>query len=138
MRDARTYISGSSALKIVERPCLEVFDGGMAEEGAPRAQHPLRGVARCALAAALAALAVAAAILAADGYRQASVSATLDASPQEIVLVRPGDSLWSIAAAAGSDEVGTGELVSWIRERNGLESPELKVGQRVVVPVLGE
>jgi len=49
------------------------------------------------------------------------------------VVVRPGDSLWSIAARAEPD-AGPRLVIQQITEINALPSPEIVVGQRLWVP----
>jgi nucleoid-associated protein YgaU len=52
---------------------------------------------------------------------------------QSSVVVRPGDTLWSLASAvAGDDDVRV--VVDRIREVNGLRSSDLRPGQVLVLP----
>jgi len=51
----------------------------------------------------------------------------------EIVVVAPGETLWSVAAAYGSGDVQG--LVSEIREANNLSGFDLQAGQRLRVPL---
>jgi LysM repeat protein len=51
----------------------------------------------------------------------------------EIVVVAPGETLWSVAAAYGSGDVQG--LVSDIREANNLTGFDLQAGQRLRVPL---
>lgn len=56
------------------------------------------------------------------------------ATPTEVVLVGPGDTLWGIAAELNAD----GDVRSTMREieqLNALESAALSAGQRLRVPV---
>jgi LysM repeat protein len=54
------------------------------------------------------------------------------AGPERSYVVRPGDTLWTIAAAnyAGDPRAGIWE----IRERNGLSGSLIQPGQRLVLP----
>ena len=54
------------------------------------------------------------------------------AGPERSYVVRPGDTLWTIAAAnyAGDPRAGIWE----IRERNGLAGSLIQPGQRLVLP----
>jgi len=49
------------------------------------------------------------------------------------VVVRPGDTLWTIARNA-SPQNDPRDLVWKIRKANGLDDPTLYPGQRLVVP----
>jgi len=51
----------------------------------------------------------------------------------EIIVVAPGETLWSVAAAYGSGDVQG--LVSEIREANNLTGFDLQAGQRLRVPL---
>ena len=51
----------------------------------------------------------------------------------EIIVVAPGETLWSVAAAYGSGDVQG--LVSDIREANNLTGFDLQAGQRLRVPL---
>jgi len=54
------------------------------------------------------------------------------AGPERSYVVRPGDTLWTIAATnyAGDPRAGIWE----IRERNGLSGSLIQPGQRLVLP----
>lgn len=58
-------------------------------------------------------------------------------SPGRTVVVRSGDTLWSLAKEHGPAGVDTRAVVDWIRRENGLESALLIPGERVVVPATG-
>ena len=51
----------------------------------------------------------------------------------EIIVVAPGETLWSVAAAYGSGDVQG--LVSEIREANNLTGFDLQAGQKLRVPL---
>ena len=51
----------------------------------------------------------------------------------EIIVVAPGETLWSVAAAYGSGDVQG--LVSDIRQANNLTGFDLQAGQRLRVPL---
>ena len=51
----------------------------------------------------------------------------------EIVVVAPGETLWSVAAAYASGDVQG--LMNEIREANNLKGVDLQAGQRLRVPV---
>lgn len=59
---------------------------------------------------------------------------SLSLLPEQELVVRDGDSLWSIASSLGIQDVTASDLVSWISERNGLDGALLSAGQRLVVP----
>ena len=50
------------------------------------------------------------------------------------VRVLPGQTMWSLAQEHGVEGVSESELVSWIRDANGLDSALLMPGQLLVVP----
>jgi hypothetical protein len=49
----------------------------------------------------------------------------------EVIVVAPGESLWSIAKLVGGD---TDETVARILELNALSSPSLEAGTRLIIP----
>ena len=53
-----------------------------------------------------------------------------------IHTVQPGDSLWSLALKYGPPEQDPRETVWKIRQANRLQSVNLQVGDRIVIPVL--
>lgn len=54
------------------------------------------------------------------------------AGPERAYVVRPGDTLWTVAS---SHYAGDPRRAVWrIRERNGLQHGALRVGQRLVLP----
>ena len=53
----------------------------------------------------------------------------------EIVVVAPGETLWSVAAAYASGDVQG--LVNEIREVNNLKGYDLQAGQKLRVPLAG-
>jgi LysM repeat protein len=57
----------------------------------------------------------------------------ITAPSYEIVVVAPGETLWSVAAAYGSGDVQG--LVNEIREANNLTGFDLQAGQRLRVPL---
>ncbi len=50
------------------------------------------------------------------------------------VTVRSGDTLWSLAREYGPEAMDIRETVDWIQRENGLSSPVLRPGQRILVP----
>jgi LysM repeat protein len=53
----------------------------------------------------------------------------------EVVVVAPGETLWSVAAAYASGDVQG--LVNEIREVNNLKGYDLQAGQKLRVPLAG-
>lgn len=50
------------------------------------------------------------------------------------LVVSPGDSLWSIAEGHGISGYETVDVVSWIKEANGLQTATLQPGETLIVP----
>ena len=75
-------------------------------------------------------------VVMAAGFASQSGAGQVEASTvpsYEIVVVAPGETLWSVAAAYGSGDVQG--LVSDIREANNLTGFDLQAGQRLRVPL---
>jgi len=75
-------------------------------------------------------------VVMAAGFASQSGAGQVEASTApsyEIVVVAPGETLWSVAAAYGSGDVQG--LVSDIREANNLTAFDLQAGQRLRVPL---
>ena len=52
----------------------------------------------------------------------------------EVIVVAPGETLWSIAGLLGGDQE---ETVSRIMELNALTAPTVKAGDRLIIPTRG-
>ena len=75
-------------------------------------------------------------VVMAAGFASQSGAGQVEASTApsyEIVVVAPGETLWSVAAAYGSGDVQG--LVSDIRQSNNLTGFDLQAGQRLRVPL---
>ena len=75
-------------------------------------------------------------VVMAAGFASQSGAGQVEASTApsyEIVVVAPGETLWSVAAASASGDVQG--LVSDIREANNLTGFDLQAGQRLRVPL---
>ena len=75
-------------------------------------------------------------VVMAAGFASQSGAGQVEASTApsyEIIVVAPGETLWSVAAAYGSGDVQG--LVSEIREANNLSGFDLQAGQRLRVPL---
>jgi LysM repeat protein len=75
-------------------------------------------------------------VVMAAGFASQSGAGQVEASTApsyEIIVVAPGETLWSVAAAYGSGDVQG--LVSDIREANNLSGFDLQAGQRLRVPL---
>jgi nucleoid-associated protein YgaU len=93
--------------------------------------HKSFTIAACALIVAIALLGVAV-----SGLTSWRVSNAIEDRGVEVVLVQPGDTLWSIATRRSVDGCSTSELVRWIREQNELKSARILAGQRIMAPVM--
>ncbi len=56
----------------------------------------------------------------------------------KVVIAETGDTLWNIAAENMPEDQLICEYIYEIEEINDLETPELSVGQRILVPVYEE
>ena len=75
-------------------------------------------------------------VVMAAGFASQSGAGQVEASTApsyEIVVVAPGETLWSVAAAYASGDVQG--LVNEIREANNLTGFDLQAGQRLRVPL---
>lgn len=139
-----TVFDGTAALE--PAPCrLVVIEGGRGRD-ASEGRAARRDAARharlsgfqylaVALCGALVALAILAVSIARDSVVASRLDAALGALPQETVVVRDGDTLWSIAASRGELPGSTEDVVSWVSELNHIEGGLITPGQRIVVPV---
>ncbi|MDO4848190.1 MAG: LysM peptidoglycan-binding domain-containing protein [Coriobacteriia bacterium] len=138
-KNALYPVSGTAALQAEVVPTLVLIEGGMATQGRPESPSRRLGSARCGysftvLASALL-LIVLAAVLASRGLgARKAVAAQLGAVPTATVRVLEGESLWDIAEEHGVDGVSTKDVVSWIKDRNGLSVSNLSAGQSLLVP----
>ena len=55
-------------------------------------------------------------------------------SASQTITVQSNDTLWSIAESNPIEGVSTEQQVSWIRERNNLDSSLLRAGQTLEIP----
>ena len=51
-----------------------------------------------------------------------------------VVIAEPGDSLWNIAVSVKKMETDPRAAVHAIMKRNGLSGPEIRSGQRLIIP----
>ena len=75
-------------------------------------------------------------VVMAAGFASQSGAGQVEASTApsyEIVVVAPGETLWSVAAAYGTGDVQV--MVNDIREANNLTGFDLQAGQRLRVPL---
>jgi nucleoid-associated protein YgaU len=137
-------IDGTSALKLVQTRELWLIGATEATHTRSRARnrtaqaidektglHKSFTIAACALIVAIALLGVAV-----SGLTSWRVSNAIEDRGVEVVLVQPGDTLWSIATRRSVDGCSTSELVRWIREQNELKSARILAGQRITAPAM--
>jgi hypothetical protein len=53
---------------------------------------------------------------------------------EKVVIVEAGDSLWKIAVSVKKQEADPRAAVQAIMKRNGLSRPEIRSGQRLIIP----
>lgn len=94
------------------------------------------------LARLLAALAIAGVLaLLGSGFVESDIVQRMDRAWRGVeyesvaITVHSGDTLWSLAREYGPEGVDIRETIDWIQRENGLSSPVLRPGQRIVVPV---
>lgn len=118
------------------RPALRLIEGGLGRPGPTAATYRRRRLAvlllmvTCVVAVAVGAQAALRPLVASPGGGASAAPGVTQASGGHVV--RPGETLWSVAAAiapAGSDVRAT---VDELAELNG--GPALTVGQRLVLP----
>lgn len=70
------------------------------------------------------------------GFLLLASSVNADAGPEPTVeyLVRPGDSLWSLAARHGDPEDDPRVMIHHIRRLNGITSSAISPGQVLLIP----
>lgn len=116
-------------------PAFQVSQGGekaLKNNGFRGARLTRRGRVVSRLAVVLSLL-----VLIASGYSAfagASAEGEKGVDHLEVVIVAPGETLWSIAKTVGGD---TEETVARILELNALTSPNLDAGARLIIPTRG-
>lgn len=133
---------GTSAL--APRMRLVLIEGGRADQAGPVAERPARVGSTSALTARQTACALVAGILVilavvlasvvSDALQGRQAASALAGAATETVVVRPGDSLWSVAAEHAVPGASTSQTLAWIEEANGLEGGPVQAGQTLVVP----
>lgn len=144
MNQSAYGIDGTSALKLVQTRELLLISVTQATHTRSRARnrtaqandektglHKSFTIAACALIVAIALLG-----MAVSGLTSWRVSNAIANRGVEVVLVQPGDTLWSIATRRSVDGCSTSELVRWIREHNELKSARILAGQRITAPTM--
>lgn len=134
---ATPAFDGTAALKPRPGARLVLIEGGRpaSSEREGRARPLTLGQSAAFLV--LGALVVAALCLAsalADGLAAGASEGVLSGLPEQELVVRDGDSLWSIASSLELTGVSTADVASWISERNDLLDSMLRTGQTLVVP----
>lgn len=129
---------GSSALKpTYER--FTVIEGGRRVSPRTHARSERAPQGNNTLLVVVATLCVLAALFAGSLFVNARVNANRAAALEEIeaqtVTVQAGDSLWGLAEAHPVEGYSTSELVTWMLEKNGLDTATLQPGQDLLVPV---
>lgn len=77
-------------------------------------------------------------LLAAIAHAGATASPSAGATETIVVVVRPGDTLWSIARRCDVPGRSMPEKVAAIRAANDLATAMIRPGQTLVVPVVGD
>jgi hypothetical protein len=82
----------------------------------------------------MAALSVVAALSTWACWQEISAERSARDAPCRLVVVQPGDSLWSIAERHGAESWDVRRVVARMREVNRLDGADLRVGMRLMVP----
>ena len=69
-----------------------------------------------------------------EEFHGRDVRRRLSSQGMETIHVCEGDTMWDWAKRRPAEGVSTYELVSWMREENGLDSSCLTPGQELLVP----
>ncbi|MGN0072044.1 MAG: LysM peptidoglycan-binding domain-containing protein [Atopobiaceae bacterium] len=122
---------GNAALAIDEAPVFVLHEGTATRE---KRTMPERG---SKVVAALAAVAIAAAFFGAwyagDALKAAQLRQAEASMETETYTVQDQDTLWSIASAHGAEGMSTDQMVSWLKQENGLDTSLLQPGQTLTV-----
>lgn len=129
---------GSLALEVSRRD-LTLLDGYAAPEseassGARADRLSLGQFAVSLVAAAAVVLMLCAASLFVSAGVSARQGEALETIPTASIIVRSGDSLWSLAEEHPVSGYSTQEIVTWIKARNALDSATIQAGQAILVP----
>ena len=100
----------------------------------PAPQIQRRSGAAILLAAALISIAICVFSMVASHVAASKLANDLATVSCDEYVVCKGDSLWAIASDNPIEGHSTSDVVTWIRERNNLESGLIIPGQRLVVP----
>lgn len=145
-----TAVYGNLALKpSTQGPALSIVDGGKAK---PRAVAPRqiaapdvyasassRSSSRLSTRLSVLALTAAAVLVVALSFgiataQSAAQNAAIANAERVEISVQTGDTLWDIAEQHGIESLGTGKVVSLIKEWNGLSNSMLYAGMDLTVP----
>lgn len=134
---------GSSALAPEPMPKLVLIEGGKrtVPEGVSRqCGSPVRSRGNASaiayLIAGLLAILVAAIFASVSSTAYSESWSILAGVGSEIVDVRSGDSLWSIASSHSVDGCSTDAVIQWIKANNHLSNSNISAGQQLIVPTM--
>lgn len=140
MNNFNSMTYGNLALKSSDaRPAFQVIDGNLQSYARDSVGLDSSFSARArlnigaALVVAVALIALSLTFFNAFSAQRVFDSATAN-TPQTVVSVHEGDTLWDIAAAHPVSDLSTSDTVSLIRSWNGLSSSELSIGMDLLVP----
>ena len=149
-------VENTSSAAVIEKPRFKVLEGGLSKKApmlpaflpeirianipskasnthvapAPKKRSDLP----VALFAAAIALTVCLVSIATTHVAQAKLARDVENLPATEYIVSTGDSLWSIAATYPIEGHSTSDVVSWILERNNLDTSLIIPGQSLFVP----
>lgn len=140
MNNFNSMTYGNLALKSSDaRPAFQVIDGNLQSYARDSVGLDSFFSARArlnigaALVVAVALIALSLTFFNAFSAQRVFDSATAN-TPQTVVSVHEGDTLWDIAVAHPVSDLSTSDTVSLIRSWNGLSSSELSIGMDLLVP----
>lgn len=136
MKSTNRYLAdGNAALAYEEAPAFILHEGRRhAEPQQLKKRSWTHGIAEIAVAVFVVAL-IGALWQVNDALQAARIRQAEASMATETYIVKPDDSLWSIASSHHVDGMSTQEMVDWIKETNGLDRSTIFDGQKLTVSV---
>jgi LysM repeat protein len=124
----------AAPLRLAQRIDASGFLGLNPMAGAVVSIHRVRLTRRGRLVVSVSGLFLALVAAFGTGGDSAASESSGRAAPTRVIMVEPGDTLWATSADIADDgEVRT--TIAEIQRLNGLDTPDVRAGQRIRVPV---